>query len=91
MINQCVQQGLSGMLPIKNLIQKRKPAVSCYCQRIYCRERGSVMRRAASRPPSNKDCTIKGKQLYNVQLDMEGCPSPENMQCLRVCAIVLQF
>lgn len=25
--------------------------------------------------PSNRDCTIKGKQLYNVLLDMDSCPS----------------
>lgn len=49
------------------------------------------MRHVTSRPPSNKDCTIKGKQLYNVLRDMEGCPSLVNMQCLPVCAIILQF
>lgn len=65
--------------------------VSHSCQRVYCTETGSVMRHAASRPPLNKDCSIKDKQLYNVLLDMEGCPSFVNMQCLRVCAIILQF
>lgn len=65
--------------------------MSCSCQRVYCTEAGSVMRHVTSGPPSNKDCTIKGKQLYNVLLDMKGCPSLVNMQCLRVCAIILQF
>lgn len=74
--------------------QKKKTLfryVSCSCQRVYCAETGSVVRHVTSGPPSNKYCTIKGKQLYNVLLDMKGCPSLVNMQCLRVCAIILQF
>lgn len=66
------------MLPMKKIIRIH----SSQCAMLLP---NSVMQHDTSRPPSNKDCTIKGKQLYNMLLDMEGTPPLNIAMPLSLC------